>query len=80
MNCSMLNFYGIVYNIQQQQIYVFTARKTYVDLLNENPRHAMSQYDMDISQKVEQMVLAEPTFSDLKGSVGIYDFAQCFLC
>lgn len=30
----------------------------------------MSQYDMDISQKVEQMVLAEPTFSDLKGSVG----------
>jgi len=44
----------------------------YVDLLNQNPRLAMSQYDMDISQKVEQMVLAEPTFSDLKGSVGAF--------
>ncbi|CAG5120922.1 unnamed protein product [Candidula unifasciata] len=45
-------------------------RKTYVELLNENPRAAISSQDLDISQKVEQMVLAEPTFRDLKGSVG----------
>ncbi|XP_005096813.2 uncharacterized protein LOC101844992 [Aplysia californica] len=48
------------------------ARKTYVDLLNGNPRAAISQHDVDISQKVEGMVLAEPTFSDLKGSVGAF--------
>ncbi|BFZ18747.1 hypothetical protein BsWGS_21786 [Bradybaena similaris] len=45
-------------------------RKAYVDLLNENPRAAISSQDLDISQKVEQMVLAEPTFRDLRGSVG----------
>ncbi|GFS25981.1 hypothetical protein ElyMa_001702300 [Elysia marginata] len=45
-------------------------RKEYVDLLNQNPRLAISPQDLDISQRVEQMVLSEPTFSDLKGSIG----------
>ncbi|XP_059163173.1 uncharacterized protein LOC131946430 [Physella acuta] len=48
------------------------ARKIYVDLLNENPRAAMSPLDLEISQKVEQMVLSETTFAELKGSVGAF--------
>ncbi|XP_055863033.1 uncharacterized protein LOC106072877 [Biomphalaria glabrata] len=47
-------------------------RKTYVELLNDNPRAAISPHDIEISQKVEQMVLSEPTFSELKGSVGAF--------
>ncbi|KAH9524500.1 hypothetical protein Btru_027035 [Bulinus truncatus] len=48
------------------------VRKAYVELLNDNPRAAISPHDIEISQKVEQMVLAEQTFSDLKGSVGAF--------
>ena len=46
------------------------ARKTYVDLLQSNPRHAISPLDLEISQRCEQLIVAEPTFVDLKGSVG----------
>ncbi|XP_061196252.1 uncharacterized protein LOC133204520 [Saccostrea echinata] len=46
------------------------VRKQYVDLLNTNPRAAISQYDYEISQKCEQLINSEPTFSDLRGSVG----------
>ncbi|GFO15113.1 hypothetical protein PoB_004161800, partial [Plakobranchus ocellatus] len=46
------------------------VRKEYVDLLNQNPRLAISPQDLDISQRVEQMVLSETTFSELKGSIG----------
>ncbi|XP_048751885.1 uncharacterized protein LOC125663636 isoform X2 [Ostrea edulis] len=46
------------------------VRKQYVDLLNTNPRAAISQYDYEISQKCEQLIKSETTLSDLRGSVG----------
>lgn len=46
------------------------VRKKYIDLLNTNPRAAISQYDYEISQKCDQLLNSEPTFADLKGSVG----------
>lgn len=45
-------------------------RKKYIDLLNTNPRAAISQYDYEISQKCDQLLNSEATFADLKGSVG----------
>ncbi|KAK6184233.1 hypothetical protein SNE40_002067 [Patella caerulea] len=47
-------------------------RKRYVDLMKSDPRSAISPYDVDISQKCEQLLLSEATFSDLKGSVGAF--------
>ncbi|XP_041349951.1 LOW QUALITY PROTEIN: uncharacterized protein LOC121369143 [Gigantopelta aegis] len=47
-------------------------RKTYVDILNGNPRSAISPLDLEISQKCEQLLNTEPTLSDLKGSVGAF--------
>jgi hypothetical protein len=49
---------------------LFSVRKTYIDLLNGNPRAAISPLDLEISQKCEQLLISEPTFFDLKGSVG----------
>ncbi|XP_078339182.1 uncharacterized protein LOC111132265 isoform X4 [Crassostrea virginica] len=46
------------------------VRKKYIDLLNTNPRAAISPYDYEISQKCDQLLNSEPTLSDLKGSVG----------
>lgn len=50
--------------------FFFSVRKKYIDLLNTNPRAAISQYDYEISQKCDQLLNSEPTFADLKGSVG----------
>ena len=51
---------------------VFSVRKMYIDLLNGNPRSAISPLDLEISQKCEQLLISEPTFFELKGSVGLY--------
>ncbi|XP_052072287.1 uncharacterized protein LOC127710461 isoform X4 [Mytilus californianus] len=48
------------------------VRKHYIDQLNTNPRAAISMYDYDISQKCETLLNSEPTFNDLRGSVGIF--------
>ncbi|KAK7499097.1 hypothetical protein BaRGS_00009644 [Batillaria attramentaria] len=48
------------------------VRKTYIDLLNGNPRSAISPLDLEISQKCEQLLISEPTFFDLKGSIGAF--------
>ncbi|PVD31188.1 hypothetical protein C0Q70_06600 [Pomacea canaliculata] len=48
------------------------ARKTYIDLLNGNPRSAISPLDLEISQKCEQLLISEPTCFELKGSVGAF--------
>ena len=52
------------------QAFLFSVRKKYIDLLNTNPRAAISPYDYEISQKCDQLLNSEPTLSDLKGSVG----------
>ena len=52
------------------QSLLFSVRKKYIDLLNTNPRAAISPYDYEISQKCDQLLNSEPTLSDLKGSVG----------
>ncbi|KAK7088108.1 uncharacterized protein [Littorina saxatilis] len=48
------------------------VRKTYIDLLNGNPRSAISPLDLEISQKCEQLLISEPTFFNIKGSVGAF--------
>ncbi|KAL8614022.1 hypothetical protein ACOMHN_023257 [Nucella lapillus] len=48
------------------------ARKNYMSLLNGNPRSAISPLDLEISQKCEQLLVSEPTFAELKGSVGAF--------
>lgn len=47
------------------------VRKIYLDLLATNPRAAISPIDLEISQKCEYLLKAEPTFEELKGSIGI---------
>ncbi|XP_021371343.1 uncharacterized protein LOC110461920 isoform X2 [Mizuhopecten yessoensis] len=48
------------------------VRKHYVDQLNSNPRAAISPYDLEITQTCEALINTEPTFADLKGSVGSF--------
>ncbi|ELU01451.1 hypothetical protein CAPTEDRAFT_186844 [Capitella teleta] len=48
------------------------VRKKYVELLNNNPRAAISSQDLDISSHCEELLLSEPTFSNLKGSIGAF--------
>ncbi|CAH1801165.1 unnamed protein product [Owenia fusiformis] len=48
------------------------ARRKYVDLLTSNPRMAISDLDLEISHKCEQLLNSEPTFQQFKGSVGAF--------
>ena len=48
------------------------VRKVYTDLLTSDPRAAISQLDLQISQKCDYLLKAEATFSEIKGSVGQY--------
>ncbi|KAH3885194.1 uncharacterized protein LOC127839191 [Dreissena polymorpha] len=48
------------------------VRKQYIDLLNSDPRKAISQYDYEIDQKCAQLLNSEKTFSDLRGSQGVF--------
>ena len=54
---------------------LLSVRKQYIDLLNSNPRLAISEYDYEISQRCEQLIKSEPTFADLRGSVGMLKFS-----
>ncbi len=48
-----------------------TVRKHYVDILNsKDVKKAISPQDLDISRKCEQLIMSEPTFDDLNGSIG----------
>ncbi len=44
--------------------------KRYAEILAHNPRVAISPLDLDISSKCEKLLMTEPTFADLNGSVG----------
>ncbi|KAI0208838.1 hypothetical protein LSAT2_006454 [Lamellibrachia satsuma] len=46
--------------------------KRYSEILANNPRVAISPLDLDISCKCEQLLMSEPTFADLNGSVGAF--------
>ncbi|KAL4224027.1 hypothetical protein ACF0H5_017484 [Mactra antiquata] len=48
------------------------VRKQYVDLLNSDPRKAISQYDYEIDQNCQQLLNSEKTFVDLRGSQGVF--------
>ncbi|XP_013383272.1 uncharacterized protein LOC106153737 [Lingula anatina] len=48
------------------------ARKEYVDILSTNPRAAMSELDLEISQKCENLLNSETTVEELRGSVGAF--------
>ncbi|XP_052802733.1 uncharacterized protein LOC128232959 isoform X2 [Mya arenaria] len=48
------------------------VRKQYVDLLNADPRKAISMYDYEIDQKCAQLLNSEKTFVDLRGSQGVF--------
>ena len=41
-----------------------------MDLLNNDPRSAISSQDLAISQKCEDLIMTEPTFQEIRGSVG----------
>ncbi|ESP02547.1 hypothetical protein LOTGIDRAFT_171946 [Lottia gigantea] len=47
-------------------------RKTYLELLKTDRKSCISPHDLDISRKCEQLLLSEPTFDELKGSVGAF--------
>ncbi|XP_064613164.1 uncharacterized protein LOC135476947 [Liolophura sinensis] len=47
-------------------------RKQYVDVMSKHPRKAISPFDLEISQKCENLLSSEPTFSTIKGSVGAF--------
>ncbi|KAK2191699.1 hypothetical protein NP493_47g01010 [Ridgeia piscesae] len=46
--------------------------KRYAEILANNPRVAISPLDLDISCKCEQLLMSEPTFAHLNGSVGAF--------
>ncbi|XP_067670758.1 uncharacterized protein [Haliotis asinina] len=48
------------------------VRKEYIDILNRDPRAAISPDDLEISQKCEQLLASESTFADIQGSVGAF--------
>ena len=49
---------------------IITVMKRYSEILAHNPRVAISPMDLDISAKCEKLLMTEPTFADLNGSVG----------
>ena len=49
---------------------IITVMKRYAEILAHNPRVAISPMDLDISAKCEKLLMTEPTFVDLNGSVG----------
>ena len=58
-------------------INVAAVLKRYAEILANNPRVAISPLDLDISCKCEQLLMSEPTFAHLNGSVGMWMYSLC---
>lgn len=66
----VVQYIYIYYKIQSEHSTSFSVRKQYIDLLNSDPRKAISQYDYEIDQMCGQLLNSEKTFVDLRGSQG----------